>query len=71
MSEGELVSAQEIVKRFGIPRSTLYYLAEAGKIPYHVAPRQPWHQRRHLLFNPEEVKAALDGLAADGNPPAE
>lgn len=57
-----LVQAGEIVRQFGIPRATLYRLAETGKIPFHSVPPQPWHQRKHYLFKVSEVASALERI---------
>ena len=56
------MGAKEIVERFAIPRHVLYRLVNSGAIPAHEAPREFWHQRRRLLFDPDEVAAAIARL---------
>jgi ribosomal protein S14 len=53
-----LVRAPAVMEAFGIPRSALYELAEAGRIPFHDR-TECWHTRRVYLFNLSEVRAAL------------
>jgi predicted DNA-binding transcriptional regulator AlpA len=62
--EEELVTASVVSRHFGIPVSTLYYLANSGQVPYHELPPKPWVKRRQLRFKLSEVRAALDKLEA-------
>lgn len=54
-----LVSAQEVILAFNIPRTYLYRLVQRGKIRAHYQPRQPYHERRRLLFRLSEVEEDL------------
>lgn len=63
--EDGLVSAKEIAARFDMPVSTVYWLADTGRIPF-VNEGKPYYRRRKLLFDPVKVQAALSG-----QPPAD
>lgn len=63
-----MVGASAVVRELGIPRTTLYRLVNAGKIPTHPDPR-PWRQRRSHVFLLSEVRAALAQLGAGGGAP--
>ncbi len=58
MEEEQLVSASEIARHFGIPRSTVYALVKSGDIPAHDVTRS-WHKRTHYGLRISEVAAAL------------
>lgn len=64
------MSAKEIAARFDMPVSTVYWLADAGQIPY-VDARKPYHSRRRLLFDPAKVSAALEHRLLTGQPQGE
>lgn len=53
-----LVTAQVVSRELGIPRSTLYRLVEAGKVPA-VDVTKDWHERRQYRFRLSEVRTAL------------
>lgn len=59
-----MVTATEVAKTLGVPRYVVYRLAEAGKIPGHVQPRQPWHDpnRKRWGFYLSEVEPAYERL---------
>jgi hypothetical protein len=56
--EDGLVSAKEIAARFNMPVSTVYWMADTGRIPF-VNEGKPYYHRRRLLFDPVKVQAAL------------
>jgi len=61
-----MVSATVVAARLGVPRYVVYRLAEAGKIPGHTVPRQPWHDpnRKRWAFYLSEVEPAYARLKA-------
>lgn len=67
-----MVTATEIAKRFGIPRRTVYYLAQTKRIPA-VDQRSDWHDQAKWRFNVREVREALDRMheARQPAPPRE
>lgn len=54
-----MVTAKVIADEFGIPRSTLYRLVDAGRIPA-VDVTKPWHDRRQLRFSVSDVRKAIE-----------
>lgn len=54
-----MVSAGVVHRELGIPTSTLWRLAKAGRIPAHEV-TQSWHQKRQWRFLLSEVRAALE-----------
>ena len=58
------MSAQEIARRFELPVSTVYWLADTGKLPF-VDQRKAHYQRRRLRFDVEQVRSALDRLRGE------
>lgn len=57
-SEEPMVGASEVIRKTGIPRTTLYRLVDEKKIPVH-EDRKPWQKRTRLRFRLSEVRAAL------------
>lgn len=57
-----MVGASYVIRETGIPRTTLYRLIEAKKIPVHVE-RKPWQRRAVKRFRMSEVRKALDEMA--------
>ena len=65
--EEALVTANEVIRATGIPRSTLYHLVQQGVITPHPTRFKPWHQRDRIGFRMSEVRAAL-GLPPEPRP---
>ena len=59
-----MVSAVEIERELGVPRSTLWRLTQEKVVTAYPQKRQPWHRRVTNLYSADEVRAAL------GLPPA-
>lgn len=64
--DGPTVTATKVAAHLGVPRYVVYRLVEAGKIPGHVQPRQPWHdpKRKRWGFYLSEVEQAYARLKA-------
>ncbi len=58
MGKEHLVSADEICKRFDIPRGSLYHLVKQGRIPA-VDVTRPYAKKKRWRFDPDEVARAL------------
>lgn len=59
MVERELITAREIHERCGVPVYAVYRMVKDGRLVAHDMPREAWHKRRRLGFDPDEVAAAL------------
>jgi predicted DNA-binding transcriptional regulator AlpA len=59
MGDEPMVGASQVIRETGIPRTTLYRLIEARRIPVHEE-RKPWQKRPVKRFLLSEVRAALD-----------
>jgi excisionase family DNA binding protein len=60
-SERDLIGVFELARLTGVPRATLYWLTDKGKIPA-VDVTQDWHERRRLRYRLADVQAALAEL---------
>jgi excisionase family DNA binding protein len=56
-----LVGMDEVYRRTGIPRQTLYDMVRDGRMPS-VDVTQPWHTRRQYKFRLSEVDAMMARL---------
>ena len=56
--ERELVTIEEVERRWGIPRQIIYRRMKAGLVPY-VDVSKPYHKRRQYRFVVAEVAEAL------------
>lgn len=54
-----MVGASKVITETGIPRTTLYRLVEAKKIPVYEE-RKPWQRKARFRFKLSEVRAALE-----------
>ncbi len=63
-----MIGASQVIRETGIPRTTLYRLIEAKRIPVH-EDRKPWQKRPVKRFRLSEIREAL-GMPADPTPPS-
>lgn len=57
--ERELITAKQVFERFGIPTYAVYRMVADGRLTAHEMPREPWHKRKRLGFDADEVRRAL------------
>lgn len=66
MTEEPLVTSGEVVREFGIARTTLQRLIDDGRVPaYDVS--HTWNKRKQWRFKLSEVRAALGPPPATGD----